>query len=203
MNNCEKCAEMERRLSEEHREWRWCADLHCGKCYSSDTWQNAEVTQLRAQLEQMRATSWAPLTEDECEAVVDGMPGGQDGYAKTWGWMTFAIAIQERLRLKNAPEAPLRRDLVEALDEIRAVLRHHSDATEAFADRISRLLAETNPAPVANGTTATQDRMPDIRPGSVGAGPHDPLCWLPNDPNCPRCYPPKASAQDEEIREPK
>lgn len=50
----------------------------------------------------MNNSTWARLTDDECAAVMNGMPGGCGGYLTGWGWLAFARAIEERLRLKNA-----------------------------------------------------------------------------------------------------
>lgn len=38
-----------------HVDSRWCADLHCSKCYSSDTWQKAEIERLRVDNAALRA----------------------------------------------------------------------------------------------------------------------------------------------------
>lgn len=83
---------------------------------------------------------WIRLTDEECSAIMNGMPGGVGGYLKEWGWLTFARVIEERLRLKNAPDAPLCLGMRETLEEARAVLHNHACAADAFADRITRLL---------------------------------------------------------------
>lgn len=35
------------------------------------------------------------LSEPQIQEVLDSMPGGLSGYCKTWGWLTFAKAIEE------------------------------------------------------------------------------------------------------------
>lgn len=45
---------------------------------------------------------WTGLTEEEVGAVLASMPHGLDGYLVHWGWSTYARAVEERLRLKNA-----------------------------------------------------------------------------------------------------
>lgn len=82
---------------------------------------------------------WSPLNESEILAVMNGMPGGSDGYLKGWGWLTFAQAIEERLRVKNAPEAPLRPDVLQVLKEARETLHQHACHADALADRIAEL----------------------------------------------------------------
>lgn len=85
--------------------------------------------------------NWANLTDDDIGAILHNvMPGGLDGYLKGWGWQTFARAIEERLRLKNAPEAPMREALRAALEHVRTNLHEHACHADAFADHITRLL---------------------------------------------------------------
>jgi hypothetical protein len=70
--------------------------------------------------------SWANLTDDEINATLNAMPGGLEGYLKVWGWLTFAEAVQERLRVKNAPEAPLRPDMRATLEHVSRNLHDHA-----------------------------------------------------------------------------
>jgi hypothetical protein len=86
--------------------------------------------------------SWANLTNEECEAIADTLPGGVRGYLTEWGWLTFARAVEERLRLKNAPEAPLRPDMRAVLERVRTNLHDHASHADAFADHITRLLSQ-------------------------------------------------------------
>lgn len=38
----------------------WCADLHCAKCYSSDTWQRAKIAELERKLEEAKTAHPSP-----------------------------------------------------------------------------------------------------------------------------------------------
>ena len=84
--------------------------------------------------------SWTNLTNDEIDATVTAMPGGYEGYLKSWGWLTFAKAIEERLRLKNAPEATLRPDIRAVLEQAQRNLHDHAAHADAFADHLARLI---------------------------------------------------------------
>jgi hypothetical protein len=86
--------------------------------------------------------SWANLTDDEINATLNAMPGGLEGYLKVWGWLTFAEAVQERLRVKNAPEAPLRPDMRATLEHVSRNLHDHACHADAFADYIVKLLKQ-------------------------------------------------------------
>ena len=94
--------------------------------------------------------SWANLTDDEIEATMNAMPGGVDGYLKEWGWLTFADAVQERLRLKNAPAAPLRAEFVAVpVCRLLAYRNHFSvnaDYEKTLTKEIDALFA-ANPSP--------------------------------------------------------
>lgn len=108
------------------------------------TWQKPDAEIEAARLAVANCFSddtrrWSPLNESEILAVMNGMPGGSDGYLKGWGWLTFAQAIEERLRVKNAPEAQLRPDVLQVLKEARETLHQHACHADALADRIAEL----------------------------------------------------------------
>ena len=86
--------------------------------------------------------SWVNLTNDEIESVIKGMPGGVGGYLTGWGWLTYGKAIEVALRLKNAPEAPLRPDIRAELEHVRRNLHEHACHADAFADHIAELLKQ-------------------------------------------------------------
>lgn len=90
---------------------------------------------------------WASLSEAEYSEVMNDMPGGLDGYLRGWGWLTFARAVEERLRLKNAPEAPLRADVGAAITEAKNALHQHACHADALADRLATLLKDFPEAP--------------------------------------------------------
>lgn len=46
----------------------------------------------------------APLPEGTIESIINGMPGGLDGYLKTWGWLDFAREIEKALGWAWQPE---------------------------------------------------------------------------------------------------
>lgn len=50
----------------------------------------AENERLRAELE---ARKPLPLSDEQIDAIADGMPGGLGGFRKTWGWRQFARKI--------------------------------------------------------------------------------------------------------------
>jgi hypothetical protein len=51
--------------TERHRDGRWCDDLHCSRCYCAKTWQESEVTKLRARL------ATAEAERDEARRLVN------------------------------------------------------------------------------------------------------------------------------------
>ncbi|MBT2322564.1 hypothetical protein J7E62_09420 [Variovorax paradoxus] len=48
--------------------------------------------------------SRAQLTEGKIEDIINGLPGGLDGYLKTWGWLNFAREIEKVLGWAWRPE---------------------------------------------------------------------------------------------------
>ncbi|WP_143694618.1 hypothetical protein [Variovorax sp. JS1663] len=46
----------------------------------------------------------APLPEGTIEDIINGLPGGLDGYLKTWGWLQFARGIEKALGWAWRPE---------------------------------------------------------------------------------------------------
>ncbi|MBL8355604.1 MAG: hypothetical protein JNM01_12315 [Delftia acidovorans] len=59
--------------------------------------QGEQISQLRAELE---ARKPLPLSDEQIDAIADGMPGGLGGFMKTWGWRQFARKI---LDLRTPP----------------------------------------------------------------------------------------------------
>lgn len=56
-------------------------------------WQQAlDAKQALAKLE---ARKPLPLSDEQIDAIADGMPGGLGGFMKTWGWRQFARKILE------------------------------------------------------------------------------------------------------------
>ena len=57
----------------------------------------AELRRLQAENERLRAELEArkplPLSDEQIDAIADGMPGGLGGFLKTWGWRQFARKI--------------------------------------------------------------------------------------------------------------
>lgn len=51
---------------------------------------HAQATQQLAELEARRPL---PLSDEQIDAIADGMPGGLGGFLKTWGWRQFARKI--------------------------------------------------------------------------------------------------------------
>ncbi|MCG3783285.1 ead/Ea22-like family protein [Delftia acidovorans] len=51
---------------------------------------HAQATQQLAELE---ARKPLPLSDEQIDAIADGMPGGLGGFMKTWGWRQFARKI--------------------------------------------------------------------------------------------------------------
>jgi hypothetical protein len=55
------------------------------------------LTRLQVENERLRAELEArkplPLSDEQIDAIADGMPGGLGGFMKTWGWRQFARKI--------------------------------------------------------------------------------------------------------------
>lgn len=60
--------------------------------------------QVRALLAAPAQPERKPLTDEQIDAIAEGMPGGLDGFLKGWGWRQFARAI-EAASTPNAHDA--------------------------------------------------------------------------------------------------
>lgn len=81
------------------------------------------------------------LTEEDYEDIIASMPGGMNGFLKSWGLLQFAAAVEEALINKAAQDATTaarieqlqlaikRRALEQQLDKIRDMR-----VSEAFCD---------------------------------------------------------------------
>jgi hypothetical protein len=49
----------------------------------------------RAETDELEARKPLPLSDEQIDAIADGMPGGLGGFMKTWGWRQFARKILE------------------------------------------------------------------------------------------------------------
>ncbi|MDH2234488.1 hypothetical protein N5K37_31715 [Delftia tsuruhatensis] len=47
----------------------------------------------RAETDELEARKPLPLSDEQIDAIADGMPGGLGGFLKTWGWRQFARKI--------------------------------------------------------------------------------------------------------------
>ncbi len=47
----------------------------------------------RAETDELEARKPLPLSDEQIDAIADGMPGGLVGFMKTWGWRQFARKI--------------------------------------------------------------------------------------------------------------
>ena len=47
----------------------------------------------RTETEELEARKPLPLSDEQIDAIADGMPGGLGGFMKTWGWRQFARKI--------------------------------------------------------------------------------------------------------------
>lgn len=64
------------------------------------------MTQLRNALARLASTlppqrPWQGLTDEERREIFESMPGGLEGFCRTWGWLPFTKAIESRLKEKN------------------------------------------------------------------------------------------------------
>lgn len=44
---------------------------------------------------------WHSLTDDERKEIFESMPGGMQGFLRTWGWLLFSKALEQKLKEKN------------------------------------------------------------------------------------------------------
>ncbi len=44
---------------------------------------------------------WQGLTDDERKEIFESMPGGMQGFLRTWGWLLFSKALEQKLKEKN------------------------------------------------------------------------------------------------------
>ena len=53
------------------------------------------IDSLRSRIAELEARKPLPLSDEQIDAIADGMPGGLGGFMKTWGWRQFARKILE------------------------------------------------------------------------------------------------------------
>lgn len=44
---------------------------------------------------------WQGLTDEERKEIFESMPGGMEGFLRTWGWLPFSKALEQKLKEKN------------------------------------------------------------------------------------------------------
>lgn len=72
----------------------------------------------RAETDELEARKPLPLSDEQIDAIADGMPGGLGGFMKTWGWRQFARKI---LDLRAPPIWEPEFDAMESAQEALAV----------------------------------------------------------------------------------
>lgn len=72
----------------------------------------------RQEQEELEARKPLPLSDEQIDAIADGMPGGLGGFMKTWGWRQFARKI---LDLRAPPIWEPEFDAMESAQEALAV----------------------------------------------------------------------------------
>ncbi|WEM00052.1 MULTISPECIES: hypothetical protein [Delftia] len=73
----------------------------------------------RAETDELEARKPLPLSDEQIDAIADGMPGGLGGFLKTWGWRQFARKILESSDVPNAPSLlPLAGKLADAARQV-------------------------------------------------------------------------------------
>ncbi len=45
---------------------------------------------------------WQGLMNEERKGIFESMPGGLDGFCRTWGWLQFSKALETALKEKNS-----------------------------------------------------------------------------------------------------
>ncbi len=50
----------------------------------------------------MKPVAWQMLTDDDRIEILNSMPDYMDGFCKTWGWLNFSKATEEKIIEKNS-----------------------------------------------------------------------------------------------------